>query len=424
MSNIAIAKECIQNKQNQIYWRFYAHNMILEANDKNEWIKEEKYRDSIINVIGKAIGDCMAMENEFKCTDRQVLGNKTIIFENTEHLKYTQSNWNAVILYNAVNLAINNKQYRQYNNINSESIIQEAYKKIKEHYKIVDDTKKITEKLKRLETQAEEIMGFLEKKHQAYNKLLEEDKTNEYAKFHKDNVEQLQKALKDFNEGIENIESLYKCAMDKLVAAHTPIEVHQGILQFQSKILDDETSSKIESFLSQRLLNIEKLEMPKKLEKARNDMLKYSKALQMDKILIEDYSADLSGDRYTPFSDSTVKFKLHPGGKSYNNFTVGNLMKCEAARNTGEKFGKFPIFQCVGYFPFFFIAKDRSSDETNIYISRVDKIELSDSENLLYQRKHRLIESYKYGREDQYAEVLKLLQGLVEPLNGKENRFS
>ena len=70
VSSDVVAQDCsILNKKNQIYWRFYAHNTIKQAEGQSEWIRNEKYHNSAINVIGKAIGDCMTLENEFKFGD-------------------------------------------------------------------------------------------------------------------------------------------------------------------------------------------------------------------------------------------------------------------------------------------------------------------------------------------------------------------
>ena len=64
----------------------------------NAWIKNEKYRESIIDVIGKAIGDCVEKEGVFKGKQAGEL----IKFENTVPKEYEQENWNAVTLYNYV----------------------------------------------------------------------------------------------------------------------------------------------------------------------------------------------------------------------------------------------------------------------------------------------------------------------------------
>lgn len=86
-------------------------------------------------MIGKAIGDCMAQENEFKCIDRRELGNKVIIFKDEKKYKhpydYTVSNWNAVFLYNAVNLAIN-KGY--WEGLTTEDLMLECYERIAHHF--------------------------------------------------------------------------------------------------------------------------------------------------------------------------------------------------------------------------------------------------------------------------------------------------
>ena len=114
---------------------------MLKAEGQSEWIKNKKYRDSIINVIGKAIGDCMACENEFDCAylsyDRERLGDRTITFALKKYKDpcfYTISNWNAVFLYNAVNLAINNEKYWRDNVFNTENLMKECYNRISTYF--------------------------------------------------------------------------------------------------------------------------------------------------------------------------------------------------------------------------------------------------------------------------------------------------
>ena len=85
---------------NQIWWRINANNEIQNPKLKkeHEWIRNSKYYDSIINVIGKAIGDCVTGENEFAGDPK--LG--TVVFQNKDLKDYTPANWNAVVLYNYV----------------------------------------------------------------------------------------------------------------------------------------------------------------------------------------------------------------------------------------------------------------------------------------------------------------------------------
>ncbi|MBQ3945934.1 MAG: hypothetical protein II670_10065 [Alphaproteobacteria bacterium] len=62
------------------------------------WIKNPYYWASIVKVIGKAVGDCVAGQNEFadrKCGD-------VITFANTNFESYMPENWNAVVIYNCV----------------------------------------------------------------------------------------------------------------------------------------------------------------------------------------------------------------------------------------------------------------------------------------------------------------------------------
>ena len=70
-SNVFVAQADIlqaRNQLNQICWRMYANNTIKmpSVNNKYSWIKNDYYWNSIVKVIGKAIGDCVTSEHEFK----------------------------------------------------------------------------------------------------------------------------------------------------------------------------------------------------------------------------------------------------------------------------------------------------------------------------------------------------------------------
>ena len=100
--------EDVRNKLNQVYWRFYANSKIKDplSEDEHKWIKGEYYRKSIIEVIGKAIADCVTNQNQFAPENRE---DETIVtFKGTKPQEYSRENWNAVILYNYVQAKINN----------------------------------------------------------------------------------------------------------------------------------------------------------------------------------------------------------------------------------------------------------------------------------------------------------------------------
>ena len=63
------------------------------------WIKQDKYKDSIYNVISNAIADCVLKRNEF--AEDKVQGG-VVTFDNKDYENYTPENWNAVVLYNFV----------------------------------------------------------------------------------------------------------------------------------------------------------------------------------------------------------------------------------------------------------------------------------------------------------------------------------
>ena len=64
-----------------------------------EWIKHDDYKDSIYNVITKAIADCALGRNEF-AVDK--VKDDVVTFDNKNYKRYTPENWNALVLYNYV----------------------------------------------------------------------------------------------------------------------------------------------------------------------------------------------------------------------------------------------------------------------------------------------------------------------------------
>lgn len=111
ISSDVVAEKSIRNlrsKLNQLSWNLFCNKQEHRIQTDNlgdaEWVLDDAYKYSRIAVIGKAIGDCIAGENEFYGRSASDI----IIFPNQEPEHYNQSNWNAVILYNYVHEAINN----------------------------------------------------------------------------------------------------------------------------------------------------------------------------------------------------------------------------------------------------------------------------------------------------------------------------
>lgn len=135
---LTIAVQCIEveakyikvreaiNQFNQKSWRFMAHNMIVDANQDN-WIKQSRYDGSITNVIGKAIGDCITDMGEFEEKSRDQL----ITFA-ADPVKYKRRHWNAVFVYNYLNILKHDILDKQ--EINSDQILNDVYVKILDHY--------------------------------------------------------------------------------------------------------------------------------------------------------------------------------------------------------------------------------------------------------------------------------------------------
>ncbi|MBQ9335652.1 MAG: hypothetical protein IJS10_03860, partial [Alphaproteobacteria bacterium] len=112
LSWIAIATQCstiearcvniseMLNKCNEVSWRVKANNTIFNSSE-GSWIKETMFSESIREVIGKAIADCVTEKNEFASKT----GVDTITFETTPNdINYSPENWNAVVLYNYLNI--------------------------------------------------------------------------------------------------------------------------------------------------------------------------------------------------------------------------------------------------------------------------------------------------------------------------------
>ena len=110
-SSVVVAEgiDDVRNQLNQIWWRINANNIIYYTPEKgkNAWIKNTRYRNSIIKVIGKAIGDCVTGDNEFK--DKQL---SDIITFTANPLSYEQKHWNAVVLYNLVEYTKRHVRYK------------------------------------------------------------------------------------------------------------------------------------------------------------------------------------------------------------------------------------------------------------------------------------------------------------------------
>ena len=88
-----------RNELNQISWRIVANNRMKDTklSQDDQWIKNPEYYESIMKVIGKAIGDCVTKQNEFANPTEDGL----IVFAASPE-GYRGEHWNAVLLYNLV----------------------------------------------------------------------------------------------------------------------------------------------------------------------------------------------------------------------------------------------------------------------------------------------------------------------------------
>ena len=388
-------------------------------------------------MIGKAIGDCMACENEFKHWNREELGDKVILFEDKKKYKdslhYTISNWNAVFLYNAVNLAINNKKYWIHKDFTVENLMKECYNRISTYFfnelgiseydkqtekklkqeqdQLTKDKNRITEYFKHVCEGKNKVINKLEKAKKTEINMTELDDIRSHIEVYKlelNDIRALQEALKNFdkNEG-DDIGTLYNEAINKLEQANKPRKIHSGFTYFDTRALDGNIYSKILYYLNRKRSMKVTLELPKKLEKAKSDMIKYFKALNLDKILYYYKSCLYKDDYYTPAKLKYTKFPYV--GKQYEAFEYDILMDLEV-KNTGEYQDEKPVIQEIGYLPDFFVKGGY------ICISGVSKIKWTHSESLFYLDKKEELENFKWTQEDKYADLLELLQDLVVPM--------
>ena len=116
------------NVFNQKSWRIIGHNKIVDA-DKDSWIKDTLYEDSITKVIGEALGKCLSDTDEFVNKN----SSDTVIFSVTpEQTEYTPENWNAVVLWNYLNQLRWN--FTRNKKLNSDEIFDKVYAAVFRYY--------------------------------------------------------------------------------------------------------------------------------------------------------------------------------------------------------------------------------------------------------------------------------------------------
>ena len=149
-----------RNTLNQIVWRLNAQDELREIwTSENKWIKNEKYYDSVVKVMGKAIADCVTDSNEFKDKKQGDI----IWFDGTDPEQYSQANFNAVFLYNFIFVYMNNDVQDQEE---LDELIETLQSNIVEHYKtnyISGDIERFTrmlEKAKNDITKYDQALGL------------------------------------------------------------------------------------------------------------------------------------------------------------------------------------------------------------------------------------------------------------------------
>ena len=132
-SEQSITKSELINIGNQLGWRVIANNTITAAECGN-WITDELYSESIRNVIGKAIADCITEKNEF-----QNKGKKAVITFDVDPRKhkYSQQNYNALVLWNLIH--VYNSQLKANEECDTNKALAEVKRRIKDKYNTVAD---------------------------------------------------------------------------------------------------------------------------------------------------------------------------------------------------------------------------------------------------------------------------------------------
>ena len=127
----------IHNKLCYVDWAIYANNKIQKANQENQEVffkerkgKVSKYRESIINVIGHAIADCVTRQKEFEHTTLD--GKPKLITFKADPQLYKREHWNAVILYNLVEAIIHSDMDKYPQTMHHEIHINEVMPDIKQ----------------------------------------------------------------------------------------------------------------------------------------------------------------------------------------------------------------------------------------------------------------------------------------------------
>lgn len=398
--SIAIAEEySIVNKKNQIHWRFYSYDKINEATGEHKWLKGKKYYNSIVKVIGEAIGDCMALEGEFEhnfmgCVNREELGFKTIIFRNTNPLEYTRANWNAVILYNAVNYMINNPNSRVHVCNTDVSLIQNSYSILKTHY--TDEDEFVNQ-----ETMKRELSSLKRRLEQTGMCIISQMLKNSSAK---ENAARLLESLRNF-ELKPGDEDVY----DKLINnLHSVASECNKITAIDDKLAKLKTQ--IEQYKTAIKLSNQYDEMFQKLELAKKDMLQYASALNLCNILSEyrDILEEGSPAKVVPHE------KLKVEGKKYRIFYYDKMLDYHAkhvmtfghAYKNNDSAKSNIIYKTINfhYIPYF-IEKEKK-----IYL-----IKMHDIEHIIGQKtmSHRNQSDITDIYNQEYNIVFNLLDGLV-----------
>lgn len=147
----------IRNKLCYVDWAVNATSILNGAKDGDFFkpklsSKTSKYRESIINVIGHAIADCLTMSKEFVLNSKQT---RVITFD-TDPSLYQRKHWNAVILYNYIDLMLHRDYWQEHDNIERFELIKN---RVKEHYKNAE----IPDLEQKLKTSVNDIKKYRDK---------------------------------------------------------------------------------------------------------------------------------------------------------------------------------------------------------------------------------------------------------------------
>ncbi len=235
-------------------------------------------------------------------------------------------------------------------------------------------------------------------------------------------IEQLQKALNNFDKNVRgdvrgDMVVLRKDAENKLKQAHKKGEFKSET--WNEAAVEDHMYLKISEYLSRQRVAIAKVRLNENLEKAYYDMLKYSKALHLDKVL--EHYREISAGVKAPIKRTGKQVNFNKqDGPSFDTFLC-QVSFVENVEKIGMS-GKDPIVQKIECIPDFFLEDKCGLDILGDKCSQIGiagvkrcKNTYTDIAGRMFDCKFEELEGYRWANLDKCRELLDLLQGLASP---------